>query len=134
MELNDDILVRSTSPQTIARVKRVRDTAYLHGMYDFTRLTRAIVCGEIDLCRNLTCREQILQNLKTIRVLYKYGLLFFIFFLDKLYSYLRISIESPKVSFIVCFENLWPSKYYFYIKFIMIYSFTVLIFPQSLCK
>ena len=23
--------------------------AYLHGMYDFTRLTRAIVCGEIDL-------------------------------------------------------------------------------------
>ena len=26
--------------------------AYLHGMYDFTRLTRAIVCGEIDLCWN----------------------------------------------------------------------------------
>ena len=26
--------------------------AYLHGIYDFTRLTRAIVCGEIDLCWN----------------------------------------------------------------------------------
>ena len=26
--------------------------AYLHGMYDYTRLTRAIVCGEIDLCWN----------------------------------------------------------------------------------
>jgi hypothetical protein len=24
--------------------------AYFHGMYDFTRLMRAIVCREIDLC------------------------------------------------------------------------------------
>jgi hypothetical protein len=64
MELNDDFLVRSTSLQTIARVKRVKSRllqkvaqkmrghfcAYLHGMYDFTRLTRTIVCREIDLC------------------------------------------------------------------------------------
>ena len=26
--------------------------AYLHGIYDFTRLMRAIVCREIDLCQN----------------------------------------------------------------------------------
>ena len=67
MELNDDILVQTTPPQNIARVKRVKCfyasqsslkdaresrifCAYLHGMYDFTCLIRAIVCREIDLC------------------------------------------------------------------------------------
>jgi hypothetical protein len=56
MELNDDILVQTTSLQTIARIKRVARPglasfcAYLHGMYDFTRLIQAIVCRKIDLC------------------------------------------------------------------------------------
>ena len=64
---------RPPPPQTITRVKRVKCfvhhkvafkrcdarrifCAYLHGMYDFTRFIRAIVCGEIDLCSEI-CKK-----------------------------------------------------------------------------
>jgi hypothetical protein len=61
MELNDDILVQTTSLQTIARVKRVKSRllqkvaqkmrrpfcAYLHLV---CTISTQIVCREIDLC------------------------------------------------------------------------------------
>ena len=31
--------------------------AYFHDMYDFTRLMRAIVCREIDLCQNFSAKS-----------------------------------------------------------------------------
>ena len=63
-ELNHDILVQTTSLQTIDRITRVKSRlprkqvqkmrdlfcAYLRGMFDFTRVIRSIVCREVDLC------------------------------------------------------------------------------------
>ena len=69
MELNDVILVQyrplprklllalsKLNVSCFTKYRRISDRfcrffcAYFHRMYDFTRLTRAIVCGEIDLC------------------------------------------------------------------------------------
>ena len=50
MELNDDILVQTTSLQTIARIK----------LYKRVKSGRFVLKSD--------CREQILQNLETIRV------------------------------------------------------------------
>ena len=85
MELNDDILVRSTSLQTIARVKRVKSrllqkvaqkmrglASHLLRLFAwyvrFHTLNASNGVRGDRFVKKFFCREQILQNLKTIRV------------------------------------------------------------------
>ena len=53
--------------------------AYFHGMYDFTRLIRAIVCREIDLCQNFESefRRRISKKKVVLLVLYDEKIFFF---------------------------------------------------------
>ena len=43
---------QSSLTDATAAVESFAFICMVYGMYDFTRLTRAIVCREIDLCQN----------------------------------------------------------------------------------
>ena len=80
--------------------------AYLHGMHDFTRLTRAIVCREIDLCWNFESgfRRRISNKKKS----WLYCSMMKKYFFEKK----RVEVYYSKCNKMIMMPLFWYNVYY----------------------